>query len=187
MNKYSLGGLSLILLLTACGANNVKEPNPSSVEDKSIPAHKVTPSTPEQPHAGPGADIGVIKKGDIKEKLLTDTDGIPSEHKIYFDFNEVGVKDQYRQIIGAHAKYLVAHPNVNVMLQGNTDERGSREYNLALGQSRAATVKGVMNVYGVPSKQIETSSYGKEMPSCNEQNETCWAKNRRVDIVYGVE
>ena len=106
---------------------------------------------------------------------------------MFFDFDKDAVKAEYRPLVEAHAKYLVANPNATVAVQGNTDDRGSREYNLALGQRRAVAVKKVMNVYGANDKQIETVSYGEEKPRCSDANEACWAQNRRADIVYSGE
>ena len=103
---------------------------------------------------------------------------------IYFAFDRSVVKSKYRDIIAAHAAYLSAHPPVKVTLEGNTDERGSAEYNLALGERRAEAVKQMMLVQGVASAQIRTISFGKERPVCTAHDEACWRLNRRVDIVY---
>ncbi len=103
---------------------------------------------------------------------------------IYFAFDRSAVEPKYRNIIAAHAAYLSAHPRVKVTLEGNTDERGSAEYNLALGERRAEAVKQMMLVQGVASTQIRTISFGKERPVCTAHDEACWRLNRRVDIVY---
>jgi peptidoglycan-associated lipoprotein len=87
-------------------------------------------------------------------------------------------------MLAAHAKYLKDHQQANVRLEGNADDRGSHEYNLSLGQKRATAVKKVMNVYGVPERQIETISYGEENPRSLAHDEASWAQNRRTDIVY---
>ncbi|GBE11375.1 outer membrane protein P6 precursor [bacterium BMS3Bbin12] len=103
---------------------------------------------------------------------------------IYFAFDRSVVESKYRDIIAAHAAYLSAHPPMKVTLEGNTDERGSAEYNLALGERRAEAVKQMMLVQGVASAQIRTISFGKERPVCMAHDEACWRLNRRVDIVY---
>jgi len=103
---------------------------------------------------------------------------------IYFAFDRSVVESKYRDIIAAHAAYLSAHPPMKVTLEGNTDERGSAEYNLALGERRAEAVKQMMLVQGVASAQIRTISFGKEHPVCTTHDEACWRLNRRVDIVY---
>jgi peptidoglycan-associated lipoprotein len=115
---------------------------------------------------------------------LKDPNNILSKRNIYFDFDKDEVKAEYRPLVEAHAKYLKDHAEAKVALQGNTDERGSREYNLALGQRRAVAVKKVMNLLGASDKQIETISYGEEKPHCAEKAESCWSQNRRADIVY---
>ena len=103
---------------------------------------------------------------------------------IYFAFDSSVIESKYRDIIAAHAANLSAHPNEKVTLEGNTDERGSAEYNLALGERRAEAVKQMMLVQGVASTQIRTISFGKERPVCTAHDEACWRLNRRVDIVY---
>ncbi|MCE9634001.1 MAG: peptidoglycan-associated lipoprotein Pal, partial [Methylophilales bacterium] len=113
-----------------------------------------------------------------------DPNNILYTRSVFFDFNKDEVKAEYRPLVEAHAKYLVEHPEAKLILQGNTDERGSREFNLALGQRRSVAVKNVMNVLGASDRQIETVSYGEEKPRCAEQTESCWAQNRRADIVY---
>lgn len=106
---------------------------------------------------------------------------------IYFDFNKYVVKPEYMEVIQAHAKYLNETPAANMKIQGNTDYRGSHEYNLSLGQKRAVAVKEALNSFGVDDSQIETVSYGKEYANldCVEQN-SC-GEDRRADIVYTVE
>ena len=106
---------------------------------------------------------------------------------IYFDFNKYVVKQEYMEVIQAHAKYLNETPAANMKIQGNTDYRGSHEYNLSLGQKRAVAVKEALNSFGVDDSQIETVSYGKEYANldCVEQN-SC-GEDRRADIVYTVE
>ncbi len=110
--------------------------------------------------------------------------GLLEKRTIYFAFDRSVVESKYRDIIAAHAAYLSAHPPVKVTLEGNTDERGSAEYNLALGERRAEAVKQMMLVQGVASAQIRTISFGKERPVCTAHDEACWRLNRRVDIVY---
>ncbi|HEX4025894.1 MAG TPA: peptidoglycan-associated lipoprotein Pal [Steroidobacteraceae bacterium] len=103
---------------------------------------------------------------------------------IYFDFDSSEIKPEYNQVIAAHARYLVANTSVRVRLEGNTDERGSREYNIGLGERRAQAVRQALMLQGVADSQITTVSYGEERPAVTGHNEAAWAKNRRVDIVY---
>ena len=103
---------------------------------------------------------------------------------MYFDFDKYNVKPEFKPLIEAHAKYLTTHLDASCKLEGNADERGSREYNLALGQKLAVSVKSALNVIGVANKQLETISYGKEKPVADGHNEEAWSQNRRADIKY---
>ena len=115
---------------------------------------------------------------------LADTNNILAKRSIYFTFDQSEVKDTDKPVLEAHAKYLSAHTSAKIVLQGNTDERGSSEYNLALGNRRAENTKKVLAVLGVTGKQIEVVSFGKEKPASLCHEESCWAENRRADIVY---
>ena len=110
-----------------------------------------------------------------------------SKRSVYFEFDSYTVKDEYKPLIEAHAKYLQANRNAKMTIQGNADERGSREYNIALGQRRAETVKRMMLLYGATDVQIETVSFGKEKPKNGGHDEAAWAENRRDDFVYAGE
>ena len=110
-----------------------------------------------------------------------------SKRSIYFDYDSDAIKDDYQRVIEAHAAYLVAHKDVKVTLQGNTDARGSREYNLALGQRRAEAVRKALSVLGASSAQMEAVSFGEEKPRAVGDTEQDYAENRRVDIVYSDE
>lgn len=103
---------------------------------------------------------------------------------IYFDFDSSEVKSDYNGLITAHARYLAANPSTRVRLEGNTDERGSREYNIGLGERRAQSVRRALTLQGVAESQITTVSYGEERPAVTGHTEEAWARNRRVDIVY---
>jgi peptidoglycan-associated lipoprotein len=106
------------------------------------------------------------------------------ERSVYFDLDSNVVKDEYRSMLQAHAKYLVENPSLKIRVEGNTDERGTREYNLALGSRRGDAVKKVLNVLGVGESRIEVVSFGKEKPKAQGSDESSWAQNRRADIAY---
>ena len=110
--------------------------------------------------------------------------GLPTERSIYFDFDKSIIKDQYRPVVQANGQSMVNNSSARVTIQGNCDERGSREYNLGLGQRRADSVKKALMAVGASASNIETVSFGKEKPRCTEHNESCWWQNRRSDIVY---
>jgi len=118
---------------------------------------------------------------------LRDPANILSKRSVYFDFDSFVVKDEFRPLVEAHARYLVANRGTRMIIQGNTDERGSREYNIALGQKRADAVKRTMTLLGAQEAQIETVSFGKEKPKNPGHDESAWAENRRADIVYAGE
>jgi peptidoglycan-associated lipoprotein len=103
---------------------------------------------------------------------------------VYFDFDSSEIKGAGTDIVAAHAKYLAAHTGTRVRLEGHTDERGSREYNIGLGERRAQAVRRALLLQGATDAQISTVSYGEERPAVSGHDEAAWAKNRRVEIVY---
>ncbi len=115
---------------------------------------------------------------------LNDPQGVLAKRSVYFDYDSYVVKDEFKSLIEAHAKYLVGKKDRKILIQGNTDERGGREYNLALGQKRAEAVRKALSLLGVPEAQMEAVSLGKEKPKATGSDEASWAENRRSDIVY---
>jgi len=109
---------------------------------------------------------------------------IPAQRSVYYDLDRYDIKPEFRQAIEANARYLRAHPGARVTIQGNGDERGSREYNLALGQRRAEGVRQMMHVSGAAERQMEAVSFGEEKPKALGHDEASWAQNRRSDLVY---
>jgi peptidoglycan-associated lipoprotein len=110
--------------------------------------------------------------------------GILAKRIIYFDFDSSEIKGEGPGIVAAHAKYLAANPTVRVRLEGHTDERGSREYNIGLGERRAQSVRRALLLQGATESQLSTVSYGAERPAAAGSNEAAWQQNRRVEIVY---
>jgi peptidoglycan-associated lipoprotein len=102
----------------------------------------------------------------------------------YFDFDVAVLKSEYTGMIERHGRYLVANPKLSIRVEGNTDERGSREYNLALGQKRAEALRQALKVIGVPESRVEAVSWGEERPKAGGKEEAAWAQNRRADIQY---
>lgn len=125
--------------------------------------------------------VGVGADGSSSGDPLKDPKNILSKRSVYFDFDSSAVKGEYKPAVEAHAGYLKQHPQRKVQIQGNTDVQGSREYNLALGQRRAESVKSMMRVLGVPEGQLEAVSYGKEKPRATGTTEADHAENRRAD------
>ncbi len=124
---------------------------------------------------------------DLDLASLRDPNNILSKRSIYFDYDKDVVKAEYKDLVAAHAKYVSAHPKAKMTLTGNTDDRGSREYNVSLGQRRSVSVKKSMNVLGAQDAQIETVSFGEERADTNCKDDACYAKDRRVDISYEKE
>jgi peptidoglycan-associated lipoprotein len=178
--KKLFGALFLVCFLAACSSKVVKE-EPKA--PPSPPPAAVQTPTPPAPEPMPAQPTPIVEKK-IEVNPLTDPNNILSKRSVYFDFDKYDVKSEYRPLVEAHAKYLVEHPRTNITLQGNADERGSREYNLALGQKRAVAVKQVLNLLGVSDKQVETISFGEEKPKALGHDETAWSQNRRTDILY---
>jgi peptidoglycan-associated lipoprotein len=106
------------------------------------------------------------------------------DKSVYFGFDEYTVQTKYQKMLSAHASYLKANPKQKIIIQGNTDERGTAEYNLALGQRRSDAVRKSLNLMGVSDEQMEAVSFGKEKPKAEGDTEAAWAENRRADIVY---
>jgi len=115
---------------------------------------------------------------------LNDPKGILAKRSIYFDYDSYSVKDEFKPVVEAHARYLSANKGRRIVIQGNTDERGGGEYNLALGQKRAEAVRKALSLLGVSDAQMEAVSFGKEKPKATGSDEAAWAENRRSDIVY---
>jgi peptidoglycan-associated lipoprotein len=118
---------------------------------------------------------------------LRDPANILSKRAVFFDFDSFVVRDEFRPLVEAHGRYLAQNRNARMTIQGNTDERGSREYNIALGQKRSDAVKRMMLLMGATDSQIETVSFGKEKPRNPGHDEAAWAENRRDDLVYAGE
>ena len=121
---------------------------------------------------------------DLDLASLRDPNNILSKRSIYFDYDKDVVKAEYKDLVAAHAKYVSTHPKAKMTLTGNTDDRGSREYNVSLGQRRSVSVKKSMNVLGAQDTQI---SFGEERADTNCKDDACYGKDRRVDISYEKE
>jgi peptidoglycan-associated lipoprotein len=181
MMKRILTGVAIASLLAACASTPSDEQEAAKVEER-LPATK--PTTPTKP-VDPGATATKpIDSGAVGRDPLKDPANILSKRSVYFDYDSNQVKDEFRPIIAAHAKYLSQNRSRRVRIEGNTDERGSREYNLALGQRRADAVKQMMELLGAQGSQIETLSFGEEKPKAGGSDEASWAENRRADLRY---
>ena len=176
--KKILMSIAMATLVAACGSQEVKKDVP--VDDRSA-----TTTQPSQ--TGQTSTTTPTAQPTITANPLTDPKNILSKRSVYFDFDSNVVKDEYKGLVQAHAKYMVDRKDSKIRVEGNCDERGSREYNLALGQRRAEAVKRVMTVLGVQEGRIETVSFGEEKPAAPGHDEAAWTQNRRGDIKYAGE
>lgn len=149
-----------------------------------IDPHNQAPVTEAGGASSDTADSRSVAGVDAEANLLNDPKGVLANRSVYFDFDQYDVKEAFNDMLSHHARYLSAHPGQKVLVQGNTDERGGREYNLALGQKRAAAVVQVLRTLGANEAQLEAVSLGKEKPKALGHDEAAWAENRRADIVY---
>ena len=133
---------------------------------------------------GAGADARSVSTVNTGSDALNDPKGVLAKRSVYFGFDKYDVNSEGKQVVDAHSKYLNANKGRKVVIQGNTDERGGSEYNLALGQKRAEAVRKSMSLLGVSDGQMEAVSFGKEKPKATGHDEASWAENRRADIVY---
>ena len=155
----------LCVAAVAC-SKKVKEVPPPATPTTTAPSTEA-PATP-----------GVYGPGDL------DTDACLRTRVVYFDFDQDALRPEFQAAMACHAKYLRDRPSSRMTLEGNADERGSREYNLGLGERRGNAVSSALQANGGSGSQVTVVSYGEERPTCTESGEDCWAKNRRVEIVY---
>jgi len=175
------------LTLSACGTTGG---TPAAVEDRTggktgtaTSGQAGTETTGVGGSGVTGSAVGGQYSGDPRKDPASPL----SKRSVFFDFDSFVVKDEYRPMLEAHAGYLMSKRDAHVILQGNADERGSREYNLALGQKRAEAVRKALAVLGVSDAQMEAISFGEEKPRNEGQTEEAYAENRRADVVYSDE
>jgi peptidoglycan-associated lipoprotein len=144
---------------------------------------KETPPADTGPSTGTVPDTGPATPGAYTPEDL-DTDACLRQRVVYFDFDQDALRSEFQAAMACHAKYLRDRPSSRMTLEGNADERGSREYNLGLGERRGNSVSSALQANGGSGAQITVTSYGEERPTCTDSSEDCWAKNRRVEIVY---
>jgi len=176
MNTQQLVFIAVIALhLGAC----------SSVSDKPADAGQAAVVETRDP-ANTNAVTGGVESGQTTPALPISMPGLdaPAQKILYFDFDRSDIRADQRAIVDAHARYLLAHPELKVRLEGHADERGSREYNLALGERRAQAVYRYFSITGIAPSRMTTLSYGEEYPITTDHNEASWRQNRRVEITY---
>ena len=159
-------------LIAGCGTTVDPEQSGAPVEDRG--ARKID-----------GTEVKPVTAGDpMGTALAAVKQGVLAQRSVFFDYDSYVIKDEFKSLVEAHARFLAANPKVKMLIQGNADERGSREYNLALGQKRAEALKKMLLLLGAREDQVEAVSLGEEKPRCSEAGEACWSKNRRDDMLY---
>jgi peptidoglycan-associated lipoprotein len=143
-------------------------------------------TTPVEPVEPPPPETTTTTTTDDGRYSVEDleTDSCLRQRVVYFDFDKSEIKSEFQQIMGCHGKYLRDRPSAQITLEGHADERGTREYNLGLGERRGNAVSSALQANGGSAGQLNVVSYGEERPTCTESDEGCWSKNRRVEIVY---
>lgn len=168
--------LSVVVALTGCGLGPLKKrgENIDNTNTDQVENNKVSDEEVNKFVSGDALDVS----------SLNDPNSPLSQRVMYFDLDSSQIKDEDREIITVHAEFLAAHPEITVVLEGHADERGSREYNVALGEKRAKAVKQLMTLQGVTENQIQVISFGEERPVALGHEEDAWRLNRRVEILY---
>ena len=198
LTRLTAALVALMMLLSAC--STVKLDEAPSVETRKPVALSSADANSSNSASAQSSTDASLSGSDVTAKAnagsngansnanandpLSDPSSILAKRSIYFDLDSYVVKDEYKSVIDAHGKYLASRPDRKVLIQGNTDERGGSEYNLALGQKRADAVRRALSLRGVPESQMEAVSFGKEKPKAMGSNEEAWKENRRADIAY---
>ena len=174
MNKMrAIALIALALTVVACGGRQaVPDTDDTQVEPSTTDTRPIRPTTPLTP---------TLTAEEQRELALRQLLG---QRTLYFDYDRSEIRADFVDIIEAHARNLVRNPSQRILLEGHCDERGSREYNIGLGERRAHAVRRAMLLQGVSADQISTISYGEERPALKAHNESAWARNRRVEIIY---
>jgi peptidoglycan-associated lipoprotein len=175
--KVSMHRMMVVLLLAAACALS------ACASKQTKPAESGGPGMASSGSEGAGA-ANSNAGGGSDDEVAGPQAGLLAKRTVYFDFDSSEIKGEGTDIVAAHAKYLARNPGTRVRLEGHTDERGSREYNIGLGERRAQAVRRALLLQGAADAQISTVSYGEERPAVPGHDEAAWAKNRRVEIVY---
>ena len=168
--------LAAVLISTGCSSLN-KKPASAAIENRGLSNGEMSDiDAARSKGMGDGSGAGAAELNDPSSPL--------SVRVIYFDHDSSDIRADFQSIVQAHAKYLGAHPQTTITLEGHTDETGSREYNLALGERRALTVRRQLVLLGATAGQIKTVSYGEERPVAEGHDEQSYSQNRRAEIIY---
>jgi peptidoglycan-associated lipoprotein len=166
--------LTVMVTLTACEFAPLKKAGDDTAAQKGEGTQSAITDSPEKYASG----------GSLEVSSLNDPNSPLSQRVLYFDLDSSQVREDDREILRVHAEFLAAHPEISIVLEGHTDERGTREYNIALGEKRAKAVKQLLTLQGVADKQIQVISFGEERPVALGHDNAAWNLNRRVEILY---
>ena len=170
-------------LMIACAALALAACQSAPTQPAPEAAAQPAPAAAPQPEPTPrAAEAPAVTAAPIDP--LKDPASVLSKRSVYFDFDKSQIRPEFRPTLDAHGQYLRDHRSVKILIQGNADERGSREYNVGLGQRRADAVRRYLSLVGAAGAQVEAVSLGEEKPRCTQKTEACWAENRRADILY---
>jgi peptidoglycan-associated lipoprotein len=170
--------LSGAIVMSGCSSTKLNETPPAPVVDR---APAPAPASP------PPVDTRNVAPVDTSVRTLdplNDPSSPLAKRAVFFDFDSFSVKPEFQPVVEAHGRFLATNKARHIVIEGNTDERGGREYNLALGQKRSDAVRERLKLLGVAETQVETVSFGKEKPAASGSTEDAWAQNRRADIKY---
>ena len=172
--KFKLGSfivLALLVVITGCSSKGDVKDGDVAIEDRGTEADGAVTS-------------GAAGGADFSSGSLDDPNSPLSRRVIYFEYDSAELTDSDQELLTTHAGYLVANPEQRLTLEGHTDEHGSREYNIALGDQRALSVQRILELNGVAPEQITVVSYGEEKPAAEGHSDAAWRLNRRVELVY---
>ena len=191
--RMALAG-TVFAMLAGCGSQTVKDDGKAAVEERTPGATTSAPAgtgagsaAASQPAVVTSKPIPPSGTGVTTLSLLKDPNNILSKRTIFYEYDSDVIKEEFQPMLRAHARYLADNRGAKLLVQGNTDERGGRAYNLALGQRRAEAVKRALVLMNVQESQLEAVSLGKEKPRCEQQNDACYAQNRRSDLLHSGE
>lgn len=188
--SLSLPALALPLLIAACTQNPVAPgadaTSPAPTPKDAAQTAKTDSNAGKPATTAPGADASArgAQGADNGARRGLESIGAPEQRSVYFDFDRFDIRDEFKGLVVNHGKFMAGRADARMLIQGNADERGSREYNLALGQRRADAVKKSLLLQGIKEESLEAVSLGEEKPKATGHDEAAWAENRRADMLY---
>ena len=174
MKHLSIAALAAVAVLSGCATTEPQDTNAAA------PAPEARSGQPSASSSTGTASSGQVGSRGTASSARSQAPDL--KRSVYYEFDKFEVKPEYRALVESHARWLKANPNARLVIEGNADEQGSREYNLALGQRRAESVIKMMQLLGVKGAQLEAISYGEERPRINGHDEKAWSENRRADF-----